>query len=110
MWADFLTGREGNYCKSLINDLKNLDWIQPLIRKIKETGGISKQTKPLLFELRFAAELYRLGLSSDYEYKTGINDSTVDFRIKKDDSSWLVELVSIEISDAVERATNKCKQ
>lgn len=77
-----------------------------MIRKIKGTGGISQETKPLLFELRFAAELHRLGLSAHYEYKTGINGSTVDFRID-DGFSWLIELVSIQTSDAVKCATKQ---
>ena len=105
MCANYLNMKEGNYCVSLLNSLKNIPWIKPLIRRIEEAGGISKKNKPLLFELRFAADLHNIGLSADYEYKTGINDYSVDFRIIKDNYSWLVELVSIEISDAVKSAT-----
>jgi hypothetical protein len=91
-----------------MNSLENIQWIQPLIKKIKANGGVCNKNKPLLFELRFAAELHYLGLSPNYEYKTGVDDSTVDFRInRKDGFSWLVELVSIEISDAVKRATEE---
>ncbi len=104
MWTDFLTKEERDYCLCLLIDLKYCPWVQPLIKKIEKGGGICKETKPLLFELRFAAELYHLGLSADYEHKAGMKNSTVDFRIK-DDSSWLIELVSINISDAVKRAT-----
>jgi hypothetical protein len=91
-----------------MNSLENIQWIQPLIKKIKANGGVCNKNKPLLFELRFASELHYLGLSPNYEYKTGVDDSTVDFRINRKDSfSWLVELVSIEISDAVRRATDE---
>ena len=105
MCANYLNMKEWNYCDSLLKSLNNIPWIKPLIRRVEESGGITKKNKPLLFELRFAADLHHIGLSADYEYKTSINDYSVDFRIIKDNFSWLVELKSIQTSDAVKHAT-----
>lgn len=110
MWTDSISKEEVDYCQTLLKDLKDIQWIQPLINKIlinkiRKTGSISPKSKPLLFELRFAAELCKKGLDADYEYKTGVNNSTIDFRVNFKDSSWLVELVSIEVSNAVRSAT-----
>jgi hypothetical protein len=57
-----------------------------------------------MFEVRFAFELHRAGVVAQYEYPTGIGDSSVDFRIPGS-PEWLIEIVSIRASDAVKRAT-----
>lgn len=93
-----------DYCQKLLGKLENTLWIQPLINKIKKER-ISEKTMPLLFELRFAGELNFLDIEAEYEYKTGVNDSSIDFKITKDNFNWLFELVSIGVSDAVKDAT-----
>lgn len=106
MWTDSISRTEADYCQTLLRDLEGVQWVQYLINKIRKAGSISPKAKPLLFELRFAAELYKRGLDANYEYETGINSSTVDFRVTlKNGYSWLIELVSIEVSNAVRCAT-----
>lgn len=99
-----LTWREEKYFQKLLSKLKNTSWIQPLLNKIQKEG-ISAETKSLLFELRFAGELDFLDIEAEYEYKTGVNDSSIDFKITKDNFNWLFELVSIKVSNAVKNAT-----
>lgn len=106
MCLNYLSQREADYCKFLIDKLKDIPWINPLIKKIEQTGGISKNTKPLLFELRFAADLYNIGLLAEYEYEANTEKkSSIDFKIQDSNFSYLIELVSIGTSDATKKAT-----
>lgn len=78
----------------------------PLVDKIAKAGGIRFENKPLLFEARVANALALAGLASpQYEYGAGVGgNSTVDFRLGTQ-PEWLVEVVSIGRSAAVEAAT-----
>jgi len=105
MWPDILTRREAEYCERVIGELRDVQWVRPLLDRILERGGVKYETKPLLFELRFAYELQLLGLKAKYEYETGVGSSTVDFYIPIGGIEWLVELVSLQVSDAVKDAT-----
>lgn len=106
MWADILTLKEAKYCERAIGELEGVQWARPLLDRIQRAGGIKNETKPLLFELRFAYELNRLGSSAEYEYKTGVGNSTVDFRVVAGTAEWLIELVSLQISEGVRQATH----
>jgi len=103
MWSEMLTVSQAEHAASLIKELQDVDWARPLLAKIEEAGGLSKKSKPLLFELQFAADLHRRGLSAQYEYCAGVADTTVDFAVKAG-ALWLIELVRIEASDAAKRA------
>jgi hypothetical protein len=46
-----------------------------------------------------------MGVTAKYEYETGVGSSTVDFYISVGGIEWLVELVSLQVSDAVKDAT-----
>jgi hypothetical protein len=59
-----------------------------------------------LFELRYAHDLVRAGVAPVYEHRTGVGNSTVDFKLPGT-VPWLVELVSIRESDAMKAATIK---
>jgi hypothetical protein len=59
-----------------------------------------------MFEVRFAEELHRAGVEAQYEFKAGVGNSTVEFRLKTD-PVWLIELVSIRASNAARRATRQ---
>ncbi|HRL77558.1 MAG TPA: hypothetical protein PLC86_17835 [Candidatus Accumulibacter phosphatis] len=83
-----------------------VDWASPLLQRISERGGVTSDNMPLLFEARFAYELFRRGLRVQYEYPAGVEDSTIEFRIE-DSREWLVELVSIRKSEGVRKATKK---
>ena len=106
MWSDTLTVQEAEYTKRVLAALKTMPWARPLVNRISTAGGLRAKTMPLLFEARFAFELYRVGVESEYEYAAGEGDSTVEFRIPTS-PEWLVELVSIRPSQAIKRATRK---
>lgn len=103
MWSDILTTREAEYTQGALAALCDVEWAAPLIRRVKEAGGLVAGAKPLLFEVRFANELHRAGATPQYEYRAGVGDSTVEFRIPGD-REWLVELVSIRASEAAKAA------
>lgn len=58
---------------------------------------------PLMFEVRYAYELSRKGLSAQYEYRAGVDGSTVEFKVCNG-PCWLIELVSIRVSQAAKHA------
>lgn len=104
-WSEILTESEGRHMQAVLKRLHGLPWAVPLVDKISKAGGITFENKPLLFEARFANALALAGLASaQYEYGAGVGDSTVDFRLGTQ-PEWLVELVSIGRSAAVEAAT-----
>ena len=104
MWGEILTTTEVDYCRTVIEELRGVPWVTPLLARL-EGPRWTYQTKPLLFELRVAAEIHRVGLTAHYEYLTGIGSSSVDFRFEHEGREWLVELVSILVSDAVKAAS-----
>src|SRR4051812_33741860 len=105
MWGEILTSREVDYCCGLIERLQPLAWAQLLLRRLGEPSKWNYQTKPLLFELRYACDLIAANLSPAYEYATGVGHSSVDFQIKADGVQWLVEIATLLTSDAVKRAS-----
>lgn len=106
MWSDTLTTREAEYTKRALDALRGIDWAKPLFRLVDEAGGLVASAMPLLFEVRFAYELHRAGVTPDYEYAAGVNRSTVDFRLPLA-RHWLVELVSLRPSSASKAAIRK---
>ncbi|MBI3894544.1 MAG: hypothetical protein HY313_01300 [Acidobacteria bacterium] len=104
MMTDTLTPAEVKHTEYAIEQLSDVFWAEPLLNKIRDAGGVQAKNKPLLFEVRFAFELHRRGIVADYEYATGVGNSSVDFRIPGD-VEWLIEIVSIQKSDAIKRAT-----
>jgi hypothetical protein len=61
-----------------------------------------------MFEVRFAEELHRAGVTAEYEFPAGVGKSTVEFRLNTE-PTWLIELVSVRTSDAARRATRQIK-
>jgi hypothetical protein len=83
--------------------LKHVSWARRLANEVQKDDP----TQGILFELRFAYEIERLRLVPEYEHKTGVDDTSVDFRLaaSSDVPAWNVELVSLDRSKAVEKAT-----
>lgn len=104
MWTDTLTTTEAEYTRQVLEELSRVAWAGSLLAKIEAAGGLTAAAMPLLFEVRVAYELYRTGCHVQYEYPSGVGDSTVDFRVVGS-REWLIELVSIRESNAVKRAT-----
>lgn len=105
MWGEILTAGEVEYCELLRERLAQVDWARPLLAKLPAKAALSYGHKPLLYELRFAAQLVALGLAPRYEASTGVNGSTVDFELELDGLVWRIELVCILTSDALKAAS-----
>ncbi len=104
MWSDDLTVKEAEYTERAMIALENVGWAKPLLDRVATVGGLKSANMPLLFEVRFAFELHLAGATADYEYGTGVGDSSVDFRIHGE-REWLVELVSLRETQALKRGT-----
>jgi len=106
MWSDRLTLREKQQTERAIAKLSTVAWARPMLTRLHAAGGIKADTMPLMFEVRFAYELHRAGVTAEYEFAAGVGDSTIEFRLHTN-PPWLVELVSIRPSEAAKRAIRK---
>src|SRR5580700_4911994 len=104
MWTDSLRNAEAEFTSRCIEALGEVTWAHPLLRRLREAGGVTARNKPLLFEIRVAYEIHRAGRTATYEFATGVGDSTVDFCVSGS-PEWLIESVSISESNAVKTAT-----
>jgi hypothetical protein len=86
--------------------LAKVPWAKPVLARLRRAGGIKPENTPLMFEVRFAEELHRVGVTAQYEFPAGVGKSTVEFRLNTE-PTWLIELVSIRTSDAARRATRQ---
>lgn len=120
-FTDSLLDKEVNFSKKAGESLKQLNWAKKLVEDSKISKALTLQKNPIreyeelnsiksaLFEVRFAYALQKMDLDVIYEARTGIGDSTVDFKIEYNNSTWLIELTSIRESNAVKQATNTSK-
>lgn len=106
VWSDRMTLKEFDRTKRAIEILLTVSWAKPLLTRLEKAGGLKPENMPLMFEVRFAHQLYDAGISAVYEYETGVGDSTVEFKTNTS-PSWLIELVSVRTSDAARRATRQ---
>lgn len=104
MLSNRLMSREVDYTQAAIDGLRTVPWASPLLSRLSVASGLKSENMPLMFELRFAYELHCRGGTAEYEYKAGVGNSTVEFKIACS-PPWLVELVSIRKSNAMRRAT-----
>lgn len=88
-----------------MSELSDAPWAQPLLRAIRDSGGLCRANKTLFFELRFGYALHQAGIASRYE-SAGEGGSTVDFGFTAGGQNWLVELMRLEETAAVRRATH----
>jgi len=65
--------------------------------------------KSSFFEIRFAYSILLAGLKAEYEYKTGRDEKSIDFKIfgSKTKNNFLVELTSLRDSKAIKKGTWK---
>jgi hypothetical protein len=120
MWADSLTEEEVERTLSAADQLISVNWAAPLLNRTKsilDRLRIGKDNRELyrqdplkpsemsfLFEIRFAHSLAMAGVTAEYEHRTGVGDTTVDFKVNLD-QPWLVELVSLHESEAIKNAS-----
>ncbi len=101
---DYLTTEEGEAAQDAISELNDVRWIEPLLRSIQDNGGVTRNTMPLLFELRFAHALHRAGVMAEYEIG-GEGDSTLDFGFTYEGQPWRVELMRLHETQAARDAS-----
>lgn len=102
--SDILSLEEADRMDAIMSEVSAETWSTPLIRSIENQGGLTNKNKALFFELRFAYALYQVGIRPNYEIP-GENRSTIDFGFHSADQSWAVELMRLEETAAVRRAT-----
>ena len=106
MWSDRLKAKEAEYTQHALDELSSVSWATPLLTRLQSAGGLKSENMPIMFEVRFAYELHRAGVSAIYEYQAGVGNSAVEFKTETT-PPWLVELVSIRTSDAAKRAVRQ---
>jgi hypothetical protein len=106
MLSDRLRSTEVDGTKRAMEALAKVPWAKPVLARLRRAGGIKPENMPLMFEVRFAEELHRAGVTAEYEFPAGVGKSTVEFRLNTK-PTWLIELVSIRTSDAARRATRQ---
>ena len=86
---------------------KKLEKIFPLKPNPERTLSEMNEVKSTLFEIRFLAELFRRGAKNiEYEFKTGIGDTDVDFKCSdSQNNTWLIELTSLRESEHIKSKT-----
>lgn len=106
MFSDRLRLTEVQRTERAIAELSTVSWARPLLERLSREGGITNENMPLMFEVRFAQELHRAGVTAEYEFRAGVGDSSVEFRLNTT-PTWLIELVSVRASDAAKRAVRQ---
>jgi hypothetical protein len=81
MWSNRLNSKEAQRTERAIRELSEVIWARPVLDRLKRAGGIKSDNMPLMFEVRFAHELYLAGVTAEYEFRAGDDDSTVEFRL-----------------------------
>jgi hypothetical protein len=100
-WPGVLTAAEVEFTKTLLGEFASAAWLRPLAGSFLPVDSLTVASKPLLFELRVAAHLDRRVTDLEYEYLTGVGNSSVDFRFHSGGREWYLELVSVGVSNAV---------
>lgn len=120
-FTDNLSEEEVFFSKNVAECIEKSKWGKKLIqdRKISRALKIRpdpsreydelNQIKSAFFEVRFAYSLLLMKFPVEYEAKLGIGNSSVDFKVKDGNNTWLIELTSLRESDAVKNATFTCK-
>jgi hypothetical protein len=83
--------------------LARLPWAAGLCAEAGRCGGVTETNRTMLFEARFALALHDAGIAPVYEQRTGVGDTSVDFAF----GPWLVELVSLQETQAAKEATHE---
>jgi hypothetical protein len=96
-----LSTREATATQLALDVLGGESWATKLVARVAEGGGLSTANMPLLFEARFGLALHDCGIAAQYEYAAGVGETTVDFQFGR----WLVELYSLDESEALRAAT-----
>ena len=92
------------FVDEVMREIQDESWARPLLHEIAANDGLTRANKAKFFELRFGYSLHQLGISPRYEVE-GEGESTIDFGFEANGREWLVELMRLEETEAVHRAT-----
>jgi hypothetical protein len=81
MLSDRLRSDEVALTERTMEVLSPIDWARPVVRRLRDAGGITPENKPRMFEVRVAYELHLAGLVAEYEHRTGEGDMSIDFYV-----------------------------
>ena len=101
---DILSQDEADFVQAITHELASQPWAQPIVAGINDNGGLKRENKDRLFELRFAYALHRAGITPRYEIP-GEARSTIDFGFASQGRPWAVELLRLGETQAVKAAT-----
>ena len=101
---DILSSEEARFDQHALDELADQGWATNLIAGVQRNGGLTRDNKGLLFELRFAYALHLAGIVPSYEVP-GEGNSTLDFGFTSAGQEWVVELMRLEETAAVKNAT-----
>jgi hypothetical protein len=85
--------------------LRSSAWARSLLER-QHAVDLWSMERSWRFEVRFAKEIAKANIEAEYEYRAGVGASSVDFRLKGE-PEWLIEIVSIEVSDAARRVSGE---
>jgi len=101
---DTFSSEEGEASCAAFAQLEQVAWASSLTSALRQAGGVKRENRGLLFELRFAIALLNAGIEARYEVP-GEGDSTVDFNFVSARQEWIVELMRLEETRAALAAT-----
>ncbi len=101
---DILSQDEADFAQAIMLELAYQPWAQPIVSGINNNGGLKRENKDRLFELRFAYALHRAGTTPRYEIP-GEARATIDFGFASQRRPWAVELLRLGETQAVKAAT-----
>lgn len=100
-----ITQSEVDATESSATELGDCLWAKPIISGIQANGGYSDlRARPLAFELRFAREILRAGITPNYEVLSGVGADRIDFDLVE--PKWKFEVVSIDETSNVAEMTS----
>jgi hypothetical protein len=88
-----------------VAELRDQLWARPLLDDINANGGMTRENKGRLFELRFAYALHRAGIAPEYAVP-GEAGSSLDFGFAAGNRNWRVELMRLAETEAAQHATH----
>ncbi len=102
---DSLSQEEAEAVEAIAERLGSVHWARQMVDALACAGGVRRENKALMFELRFADAIASVGIELHYEIP-GEGDSTIDFGFESAGLSWAVELMRLEETEAVQAASN----
>ena len=86
---DILSQDEADFVQAIMLELADQSWAQPIIAGINNNGGLTRENKDRLFELRFAYALHRASIPPTTRYRAKRDPrSILGFPRRAGDGPW----------------------